>query len=554
MNRHVLPALFIDIREIANKFMAKRGREMSLSVKESRLVAVNRVGENALQTVLQGKVELPSTAAPVERIVWVKGTPTVQSITADQDRVYVQGAIDLSMVYVPETLEDEQAGLRRVEWPSALPFDTHVEVIGAEPEMMAEVEMKTLACEWDLAGGQYSLDVDLMVAILARVEQVREYVAITDVNMAQPVKLTTDGVILHPLPSALKLKVDKEITGMLEFSGEGIAHLGSILDVTTKIQLQETEVSQGKLVTKGVASLNVLYEGEDLTVELRDFPQALPFELVFEDKEIEAGMTLEPRLYGQSEAFVVNDGQSARVEMHLQGNLLLRDHQPIQILTEIGAPGNQVEVRKELVALDSFVSKKEQQQVVRGLIELGPSLPPMRELLVSTAVAHVTDYEVENDKLIVEGVLDVELFYLAHSEEDTKPLFRGVFPEVIPFQQTLAVPGLELGMQPRIQVEVLAVQPDLINRETLEAALTLRFTVDVVEYLEVEVVVEAVEVDPMEEDPPTLTYIFVQSGDTIWKLSRKYHTTEGAIIDANPSLQDDPLTLKVGQSLYIPRK
>lgn len=527
---------------------------MSLSVKESRLVAVNRVGENALQTVLQGKVELPSTAAPVERIVWVKGTPTVQSITADQDRVYVQGAIDLSMVYVPETLEDEQAGLRRVEWPSALPFDTHVEVIGAEPEMMAEVEMKTLACEWDLAGGQYSLDVDLMVAILARVEQVREYVAITDVNMAQPVKLTTDGVILHPLPSALKLKVDKEITGMLEFSGEGIAHLGSILDVTTKIQLQETEVSQGKLVTKGVASLNVLYEGEDLTVELRDFPQALPFELVFEDKEIEAGMTLEPRLYGQSEAFVVNDGQSARVEMHLQGNLLLRDHQPIQILTEIGAPGNQVEVRKELVALDSFVSKKEQQQVVRGLIELGPSLPPMRELLVSTAVAHVTDYEVENDKLIVEGVLDVELFYLAHSEEDTKPIFRGVFPEVIPFQQTLAVPGLELGMQPRIQVEVLAVQPDLINRETLEAALTLRFTVDVVEYLEVEVVVEAVEVDPMEEDPPTLTYIFVQSGDTIWKLSRKYHTTEGAIIDANPSLQDDPLTLKVGQSLYIPRK
>lgn len=178
----------------------------------------------------------------------------------------------------------------------------------------------------------------------------------------------------------------------------------------------------------------------------------------------------------------------------------------------------------------------------------------MRELLISTAVAHVTDYEVENDKLTVEGALDVELFYLAHSEEDTKPLFRGMFPEVIPFQQTLAVPSLELGMQPRIRVEVVAVQPDLINRETLEAALTLRFTVDVVEYVEVEVAVEAVEVEAREEDPPTLTYVFVQSGDTIWKLSRKYHTTEAAIIDANPSLQDDSLALKVGESLYIPRK
>jgi hypothetical protein len=52
--------------------------------------------------------------------------------------------------------------------------------------------------------------------------------------------------------------------------------------------------------------------------------------------------------------------------------------------------------------------------------------------------------------------------------------FEGCFPEVIPFQQTLAVPGLELGMQPRIEVEVVSVKPDLINRETLEAAVTLR--------------------------------------------------------------------------------
>ena len=58
---------------------------MSLSVKESRIVAVNRVGENTLQTVLQGKVELPSTAAPIGRIIWVKGTPVVHSFTPDQD-------------------------------------------------------------------------------------------------------------------------------------------------------------------------------------------------------------------------------------------------------------------------------------------------------------------------------------------------------------------------------------------------------------------------------------------------------------------------------------
>lgn len=62
--------------------------------------------------------------------------------------------------------------------------------------------------------------------------------------------------------------------------------------------------------------------------------------------------------------------------------------------------------------------------------------------------------------------------------------------------QTLAVPGLELGMQPRIELEVVAARPDLINRETLEAAVTLRYRVEVLEYLEVEAVVEAVDVEP----------------------------------------------------------
>ncbi|MCK9525829.1 MAG: DUF3794 domain-containing protein, partial [Limnochordia bacterium] len=460
---------------------------MSLSVKESRLVAVNRVGENTLQTVLQGKVELPGTAAPVERIVWVKGTPKLQSLTTDQDRVYVQGVVDLAMVYVPETLEDEPAGLKRVDWPGALPFDTHVEVIGAEPEMLAEVDMKTLACEWDLGGGQYSLDVDLIVAVTAKVEQVKDYLAIRDVNMAQGVKITTDGLMLHPVASALKLDVDKEITGILEFTEEGAAPLTTILAMTTGVQLHETEISEGKLLIKGIATLEVLYERQDLAVAVRSFPQGLPFELVYEESQIKAGMTLESRLGCASEAFVVNDGQSARVELHLQGNLLLSEERPFQVLTDIAAPGQQVEARKELVALDSIVQRKDQQVVVRGLIELPQALPPMRELLVSNAVAYVIDYEVENDKLTVEGVLDVELIYLAHSEEDTKPLFRGMFPEVIPFRQTIAVPGLELGMQPRISIAVLGVKPDLINRETLEAAVTLRFNISVVEYVEVDV-------------------------------------------------------------------
>src|SRR5690606_16503409 len=160
--------------------------------------------------------------------------------------------------------------------------------------------------------------------------------------------------------------------------------------------------------------------------------------------------------------------------------------------------------------------QKEQQAVVRGLIELGENNPPMRELGKCRAAAHLTDYDVEEDKLTIEGVLYVEIFYRDHSEDVLIHICRGYSPEALSVPQPLAVPGLELGMQPRIELEVVAAWPDLIKRETLEAAVTLRYRVEVLEYLEVEAVVEAVDVEPLPEDPPTLTFVFVQSGDTVW--------------------------------------
>ncbi|NLO66160.1 MAG: DUF3794 domain-containing protein, partial [Firmicutes bacterium] len=188
---------------------------MSLSVREDRLVAVNRIGENTLQSVLQGTVELPGDAPPVERVVWVKAVPRLESTATDQDRVYIQGVIDLSLVYAPETLEGDVAGLRRVEWPGALPFDHYVDVIGAEPDMAAEAAAVVLVCEWDLRAGQYSLDVELILATTARVFQKQEYTIISDVNAAHPVRLTADGFVLRPISPSLSFGVNKDVSAIL---------------------------------------------------------------------------------------------------------------------------------------------------------------------------------------------------------------------------------------------------------------------------------------------------------------------------------------------------
>ena len=119
-----------------------------------------------------------------------------------------------------------------------------------------------------------------------------------------------------------------------------------------------------------------------------------------------------------------------------------------------GSVGGQVG-KWETCCCRQFVNSKEQQAAARGLIELTQDLPPIREVLISTAVPMWWIMR----WITISSLLKVSrcgTYYLAHSEEDAKPLFRGVFPEIITFQQAGSA-GLELGMQPRIKVEVLAV-------------------------------------------------------------------------------------------------
>ena len=45
----------------------------------------------------------------------------------------------------------------------------------------------------------------------------------------------------------------------------------------------------------------------------------------------------------------------------------------------------------------------------------------------------------------------------------------------------------------------------------------------------------------------------ITNTDTLWALSRHYHTTIEAIMKANPSIQDKSL-IRTGYWLYIPKK
>lgn len=528
---------------------------MSLRVKEERLYVENQLGDNSLQAVFQGTVELPVNAEGIARVVWVKGHPVISKIAAGEDQVKLQGAIDIQMVYVPEVLEGDIAELQRVEWPGAIPFDHYVEIIGAEPYMTAEAALEVIGCEYEVRPDGRVVDLDVLTLTKASIKLGQSHTVITAAAVGAPKKLVTDELTLNTRLPVVEVPFHKEITGILELPEEAES-INKILDVRCELVLPPVEVQQGKMTITGTAEVELIYSAVGGGVRRVVFENMLPLEVDYSDSALEQDMGVKIKTTANWDSFVVNDGRAARIELSVSGTAEVFRRQVTRVLTNLSCPTDEsIETRTETINVDSIVNEKVHQTVIQGILELTETDLPIRELLRAEARPQIVDYRVEEDKITLEGALDVELVYLAYTDEELKPLHSVVFPAALPIQQSIVIGGLEPGMKVNFTTAVKDIKTDLINRETIEVFVTLRFDVEALEEIQADVVVEVIEMTPPDPDPPSVTYIFVQEKDTLWKLARQYHSDEAAILQANSWLQGEgEIELRPGDKICIPRK
>lgn len=526
-----------------------------LKVKEEQLRVDTLLGENTTQSVFQATVDLPTNAPDVERVIWFKGKPILRETQVAEDKVVFEGVIDLQLVYLSQDEEGDNTALQQVRWQGAIPFNHYLEVIGAEPGMEAKCGTQVLSIDWEIRPDQRSFDVDVLTLLEARVYEEASWQVVTNASVKAPQKLEVDDVVINRQVVVDSLSVHEKLDGKLDVP-EGYEKIHTVLEVKALPQVWQQDVKQSKAEATGDCRIELVYADEEMGVHHLVFENKVPFELLLENEGFNSQMKLEAKLDADTDYMVVDDGGTIEVQAEITGELAVSQLVQHRAVLELTSPsGNQIETRKEQLRLDTLVNEKSQLGNAHGVIELDDEYPPIREILYAEAIPQVSDYRVEEDKVYLEGTVDVEIAYLAHTEEESKPLYYGVFKNAAQLQQVIAIGGVEPGMHCVLDVKVETLTPDLINRETVEIDISFKAHAAVSKVLEEEVVVEAIEVTPPEEDPPTITYVIVQPADTLWKLAKRYHTTEEAIINANPWLRDgETQTINTMDKLCIPRK
>ncbi len=553
---------------------------MSLELGYERLAFVRREIENASDTVVEGSVTLPEGSPEVGRALQLRATPRVSELEVKEDKVIFEGVFDLDLLYVhvderavdrQSDVVDEEEGegeededefdapatvalerLAKVGWSDELPFAFVLELPGIEEGAEVETDVAVETVTYDVRSDQVTLDVDIGVRFHASVSATDAATVATGVRGAESVDVAT-----RPLRVRNHLGAGSGEGGVeaeLPLAGRSLPE--SIIDVRATTHVAEVSVEDGSATVRGSVAYEILYSGSDgAGPQCAAWPRAATFELHIPVDGARRGSLGVARVdAGESRCSVVesDEGRRIDVETPLAGFVEVVLIKELGLVTGLTSEEREVAARSVSLSLPEAVGEGKHVERSDAALDLPEGSPGVERVLRGNAVAAVDDVHVLGDRVAVELHVDVELLYVGRDQADG--VYTAEWPGALTLDLEVPVPGAEPGLERSVDVRVERVEFDPINRESLDVSVELAVDVALHRDVECEVVAEAVELPPVQPNPPTYTFVVAEPGDTLWKVAARYRSQADAILSVNPWLEEQDESIPVGRKLCVPRK
>ncbi|MGH2331538.1 DUF3794 and LysM peptidoglycan-binding domain-containing protein [Thermoanaerobacter mathranii] len=324
---------------------------------------------------------------------------------------------------------------------------------------------------------------------------------------------------------------------------EGEAPIQKVIKTDVEVKPEEIKITDNKVIVQGSVLCNILYisqEGEfgNLAANLNyanfvDIPGALSYMSAKTQEEvIDASTTVLEDEKGENTILDIE----ATIRVKVQ---VLETEERELPIDAYGTKGYIQPVRENLTVIEELQSYKSQ-FVVKTNVEL-PSLA--KRFIDAVVIPVISDYSVDVDKLVLEGILDYTILYL--SEEGSVKPYRDEYPFKT-FIEISQVKGPTL-----VDIKISHVSYEIIAMKEIELKFAIDNTVDLLAEKEIEAIVDLKEIEaPRESDNKhSIVVYMIQKGETLWDIAKRYRVGLEELISAN-GLEEEKVS--EGMKLIIP--
>ncbi len=496
-------------------------------------------GENRVQAVVRGQIEVPEAKPDVDKILSKDAKAKIRDVSIVPNKVIVNGTLTVQVTYVAFK-PDQSVNF----FHDDVNFTTYLDVTGAMPGDDYDVEFTVEDVSLTRSSRDpRKFDVAAVLSVFAKVTDIDELEILTETPAGNTALETEDITVEHLIGE----KATKQIIVSEQFDvPEEKPDTERILNTEAKVVITDKRVIANKVIVEGEVRLQVMYVAMKPQQSVHDLHHTIRFSDFVDVPEAEPGMNVQVHAEIESAevGLIVDPALFADVIIKLTvfvtETRTLRDV-PTELEDEEGYERIRLKVEQE-------IGTGETQVVLRETTEVPEKKPDVMKVLDARVDnTEVTDTNILNGKVLIRGYADVEVIYVSADPDQSVHALH----QRLNFRTFVVVEGAGPDMKVKVRIDPEYVNVDQVGTD-LHTEVVLRVTATVWERSQPYVYTPSVEptTTPTVTPCPPTAYT-VRAGDTLGSIAAANRVTVQMILDINPDITN-PDVISVGQVIMIP--
>jgi len=520
---------------------------MSLELIREAIKVNQIVGDKSTQTIIENDIIVPDTKPDIARILLMDGDVCADKTEVMQDKIMINGSIRYKILYICDDAENSIKSINVIH-----SFNCGIDIPNARPGMNCRVKCDIEHMEYEILNGR-KVNAKAIVEISARVNEELEHGIVYDMQGLDDIQTKKKSIMVNNFLGSEETVAN--ISELLEVPSSKPS-IREILRNDIRITGKDYKVADDKIVAKGELNIATLYVADDETGSICFMEHEVPFtqfiniEGIGENSVCELGFRIADWSFETEED---SDGElrmlKADASVYITADAF--EQRDIEIIEDAYSPNMRVELEKEPFTAQEVISDNKGQIVIKDIITLDESEPGISEIFNLISKPVLSQYNVENDKVNIEGFVNNKVLYLSNTPE--QPLC--CHEEELPLNQAVDVKGISPEMKCDAELEIEQCNFSMLSEKEIEIRLVINVIIRAAKQSTVQVIKKAVESEldnASFESQPSITIYFAQKGDTLWNIAKKYYTTVDELMKINDI--EDGNSISIGQQIIIPKK
>ncbi len=504
---------------------------MSAEVRKSS-VEINKTLYNGKgQTVCQSDMIVPDTMPDVLKILQVDSVAMVESKIITEGKISVRGTVECCVLYVPENAR----GVKSVTCPISFTYTENVKDV--EENMVFQDRCQVTHIEYQLVNSR-KISIKAVVEIESKVIGKVEIECVCGVE-GEDAELRDINLRGRNMVVAQSTDISVSETFPMPKNAE------CILKCDSRIKSKDVKIINNKIVAKGEVDVAVLYwGGEEAECEYAvvPFTEILDAEGIREDQLTEVNYEIKHTRCDIREG---EGGKELKFDAVIEVAVTGEENVEFIAVSDVYGTGVGLLPRFSKIQVEELVGRVSTEVSLREIVSTEQNSPDIKKVYCVKTKANVSGYKITESGIKVEGNVECSVIYLTEKED---AMVHTAF-------YTLPFNGIISGnYDEKCTVNAVAQVGSCehsVSGNNVELRLTVKICAEVEIPVECEIVTDIEEEAQCPKSRPAMVLYFVQKGDTMWEIAKKYNSRIGEIEKVNKIDGDN---LQEGMMLLIPKK